>query len=153
MKSLVINGHNGERYHIYCATDLKTYAEQIKKRGNQLVWAGADVTFWFVINSHQYPVDISNGYKWDGASIPKWARWIIGSPFREEFRFASMVHDDGYEERSERVINDVIFLYCLHVFGVPKWKADIMYKAVRAGGHIYYASDTSKFWRKIKEWL
>ena len=76
---------------------------------------------------------------WDGASIPQWAWSIIGHPFTEEFRFASLIHDEyckhakTYEDRR---IGDSQFLYLLnltniHKTQIPRWKLKAMYLAVR----------------------
>ena len=63
----------------------------------------------------------------------------------------SLVHDAGYEDRTKRVLHDVIFYYLLRELEqVPAWKAWLMYAAVRIGGHVYYAAETSRFWRGIK---
>lgn len=156
MKALEINGHNGERYIVNChgrPGSFEKYANLIRVEGNGLRYTGPSFGLTFVINGISRIVKVENSYEWDGASIPKRFQWLIGKPTDKEFRFASMLHDDGYEERSNRAINDVIFLYVLLEMGVPNWKADLMYKAVRAGGHAYYASDTSRFWRFIRKLL
>lgn len=156
MKALEINGHNGERYIVQCHSKpgmFERYANLIRVENKGLRYTGPDLKLTFVINGMPHFVKIDSGYEWDGASIPKRFQWLIGKPKDKEFRFASMLHDDGYEERSNRAINDVIFLYVLLEMGVPSWKADLMYKAVRAGGFAYYASDTSRFWRFVRKLL
>jgi len=79
------------------------------------------------------------GACYDGATIPRWAWSIIGHPFTEEFRFASLIHDEyckhakTYEDRR---IGDSQFLYLLnltsiHKSRIPRWKLKAMYLAVR----------------------
>ena len=156
MKTLKINGHNGESYIVQCHSrpdSFERFSNLIEVTNKGLIYKGPSFGLTFVINGMPHVVKIDEGYEWDGASIPRRFQWLIGKPKDKEFRFASMLHDDGYEERSNRAINDVIFLYVLLEMGLPGWKADLMYKAVRAGGHVYYASDTSRFWRFVRNLL
>lgn len=156
MKTLKINGHNGKTYTVTCHSRpdlLEKHANLIRKHEGGLIYTGPGLGLTFVINGMPHIMRVAPGYQWDGASIPKKLQWLIGKPTDYKFRLPSMFHDDGYEERSNRAINDVVFLYLLDVMGVKKWKVDLMYKGVRLGGHAYYASDTSKFWRYIKRLL
>jgi len=155
---MIINGHDGSKYRVYESYPIKQVEQWIVGFKTGLKYNGPDKTVKFYVEEtrgnnvtcHEVEYHLRNGYEWDGASIPKRFQWLIGKPTAHEFRVSSLFHDLGYENRSRRVLNDVIFYYLLSKSEVPHWKADMMYKAVRPGGHIYYASDTSRFWRKIK---
>lgn len=89
----------------------------------------------------------------DGASIPQVFRGLIGQPLESDFQVPSLIHDAGYDDRARRVLQDVIFYYLLRQNRVPRWKALLMYSAVRLGGHVYYAAEYSRFWRRVKRLL
>lgn len=92
-----------------------------------------------VYKSQKLPVPT---YWWDGASIPKLFRRIIGDPLDIEFAMASFVHDLLYDLRYNRMIADDCFLKLLQSTrfkDVPKWKEYVMYYAVRLGGQAHYA--------------
>ena len=156
-----IYGHDGKHYKVYMTSPLNQVEHWISKHDKGLIYEGPNKRIIFLVvetdgnNSKEHYLDyeLKNGYKWDGASIPKRTQWLIGKPTDKEFRVASLFHDLGYENRERRVLQDVVFYYVLCISPVPRWKADLMYKAVRAGGFVYYASDTSKFWRKVRGWL
>ena len=156
-----IYGHDGKHYKVYMTSPLNQVEHWIVRFKNQLMYRGPDKKIRFVVEEidgnkttvHNVDYELKKYYLWDGASIPKRTQWLIGRPTDKEFRVASLFHDLGYENRETRVLQDVVFYYLLCMSPVPYWKADLMYKAVRAGGHIYYASDTSKFWRKVRGWL
>ena len=156
MKTRQINGHDGSVYNVYCPSrpgTFERYSKLIVKKFGGLQWAGPDIKVTFVINGMPHTVSAEREYWWDGASIPKRFRWLIGTKTAQKFRLASMWHDRGYEDRTQRVINDVIFYYVLLEMGVPAWKADLMYKAVRVGGFVYYAAETSSFWKWVRDKL
>ena len=150
---MIICGHNGEEYAVALTSPLSQVRQWIYEFQGGLIYKGPDKVVSFVINGIQYDYELKRGYRWDGASIPKRFQWLIGRPTDAKFRVASLFHDLGYEKRQIRVVQDVLFYYLLSSEGVPWWKADLMYKAVRAGGHVYFASDTSRFWRWVKSKL
>lgn len=131
----------------YLSTDID---ELIVPTGEGLIYLGKPLVVSFSVNMKSFVINIPFGYSWDGASIPSVAEWLVGNPLDPEFRVASMLHDGGYEDRTTRVIHDCIFYYMLRYVGVPKWKAMLMFAAVRIGGHVYYAAETSRFWRVVK---
>jgi hypothetical protein len=67
----------------------------------------------------------------DGASIPQTFWSIIGGPFSDKYRDASVIHD-YYCERKSRPWRDVhlVFYNAMRARGVPTSKAKIMYAAV-----------------------
>ena len=78
------------------------------------------------------PEDVGNS--WDGATIPWWARWIIGRPLSPLFRNASYWHDricEGSETPEDRMVADAVFLMMLQRAGVSRWRRWAMWFAVR----------------------
>ena len=82
----------------------------------------------------QFCIVIQRGYRWNGANIPRVFWWLIGSMGESDFLDASMVHDKLTEEKHlvdyDRQLSSMIFRELLIASGVPKAKADTMYKAV-----------------------
>lgn len=70
----------------------------------------------------------------DGASVPRFFWRFIGSPFVGHYRRASVIHD-VYCERKNRPRDAVnrMFFEAMIADGVPKLRAEIMYKAVSIG--------------------
>jgi Protein of unknown function (DUF1353) len=71
----------------------------------------------------------------DGASIPFWAKPIIGDSFEKDFIKAAVIHD-WYCDRSVRAWTQThrVFYDALLASGVDSVKAKIMYYAVLVGG-------------------
>ncbi|MCQ2957371.1 MAG: DUF1353 domain-containing protein [Candidatus Gastranaerophilales bacterium] len=83
-----------------------------------------------------YRIVINKGYSWNGANIPRYFWRIIGSQFNPEFLPASMIHDWLCEHKDFIIQNGVkvssdIFRDILILYGVSKFKANIMANAVR----------------------
>jgi hypothetical protein len=79
-------------------------------------------------------IAIPEGYSWDGASIPRACRPVMGHPLRREFRLASLVHDWHCEHatnEAERMVGDALFLLLLRRAGLPRWRRLAMWLAVR----------------------
>jgi len=87
-------------------------------------------TFDFIMD--ESIIKIPKGFKFDGASIPRFLWIFIGHPFSPRFIEASLVHDylciKGYDRKSA----DRKFKELLKRAGVSSWKATAMYNAVRA---------------------
>ncbi len=150
---MIIYGYDGNQYGVHTRDNLSYLMEDVVLSNSGLRYIGPNKTVRFVVNGRHIDYKLEYGFEWDGASIPKGFRWLIGNPTDKEFILASMFHDLGYSLREKRVYQDVIFYYLLMWSKVPHWKADVMYKAVRAGGHAYYASDSSRAWRLIRRVL
>jgi hypothetical protein len=75
------------------------------------------------------------GLKTDGASIPSWAKPIIGGSFDKDFIRAAIIHDH-YCDRNVRPWPDThrVFYEGLRASNVDEVKAKIMYYAVLVGG-------------------
>lgn len=81
-----------------------------------------------------YSFDIPKGYKWDGATVPKFFWRIVGSSTQPEFLIASCIHDVLCENHNyidnNRNLSSKIFKELLLIAGVSKIKAQIMYLSV-----------------------
>ena len=76
---------------------------------------------------------IPKGFQFDFASIPGFARWIF--PKVGRYAWAAMIHDYLYANRiGTRKEADDLFLRIMLTHNVAKWKAYVMWFAVRVGG-------------------
>ena len=87
-------------------------------------------------------IDVPVSFLSDGASIPRWARRIVGSPFDLEYLAAAIIHDLLYRKGNPygltRAQADLVFRDLLWNTKVPRWKIPAFYAAVRAGGWSSY---------------
>lgn len=75
----------------------------------------------------------------DGASIPRVAWRLIGSPFVGKYRRPSVVHDAYYKLKTvPRADVDRMFLSGMKYCGVNLVKRRLMYYAVRLGGGAHW---------------
>lgn len=99
------------------------------------------------VNGELKLITIEKGYTHDGASIPKFARWLIDRD--GVHRESALLHDYLYENEGvvdleldsffyNRKDADQIFRECLKFQGVSSWKVFLMYNAVRIGGGLYW---------------
>lgn len=102
-----------------------------------------DYDFVLMIDGKRYVFNILKGYRYDGASVPWWARWLIERD--GVHRESALVHDWFYENNGNvftfgepfcyvRKDADQIFRECLKAQGLASWKVWLMYNAVRAAG-------------------
>lgn len=88
-------------------------------------------------DKYSYRIAVPKGYCFDGATIPRFFWRIIGSKGEVEFLPAALVHDylcenkDIIEKHGVQVSSD-IFRDILILYGVSKFKANLMASAVRA---------------------
>ena len=87
-------------------------------------------------NNDNYGIRINKGYNWNGANIPRFLWRVVGSQYNPEFLPASMVHDWLCENKNFLLKNGVkissdIFKDILILYKVPKFKAWLMYNAVK----------------------
>ncbi len=117
-----------------------------------------------------------NKYKWpaipddiiDGASIPKIAWTLIGSPYVGNYRRSAALHDSLYINQHDngsddpRLAVDIVFYKGMRSDETSWLKAAIMYAAVRIFGKEYwdtkaYSTDTRQaenaFKKEIVPWL
>ena len=90
--------------------------------------------FWY--DSDKYGVvKIPIDFVVNGASIPRWAQFIIGSPWGGRYAEPSAYHDWAYSQNLySRRECDKEFLIAMYHHKVPTWKCNIMYLALRIGG-------------------
>jgi hypothetical protein len=90
----------------------------------------------FSFKGFTYKITIKKGFIYDGASIPKFAWSLIGSPFTGLYLEAATVHDAIYYSSWEhgRKLADEVFLFIMLQVGVPSITAKTMFNAVRLGG-------------------
>ncbi len=87
---------------------------------------------------------VPKGFQTDFASIPRFF-WRIMPP-DGEYTKSAIIHDYLYNTRERpREIADKIFLEAMGVLGVPGWKKNIIFRAVRIFGGFA--------WKKKKEIL
>lgn len=93
---------------------------------------------------------VVEGFTTDGASVPRWARWLTGwQRWDEPQRWAAIVHDwlycqGGMNYRNpgvSKVFADRAFHALLEAEGANWWMRTIMYYAVRIGGGRAYWID------------
>ena len=76
---------------------------------------------------------IPKSFQFDFASIPGFARWVF--PRVGRYAWAALVHDYLYANRmGTRKEADDLFLGIMLKHNVVKWKAYVMWFAVRVGG-------------------
>ena len=81
-------------------------------------------------------VIIPAGFKSDGASIPKIAWSLIGSPWGK-YAKSAVIHDYLYRtQTTTRKEADKIFLDGMKILGVSWWRRGTMFNCVRLAGFI-----------------
>lgn len=150
---MLIYGFDGNVYEVNLLSENLDFIESniVVVDKNKLKYIGPNTVVVYKVGHNFVDIDIKHGYEWDGASIPTLFQPLIGKPTDKKFRFSSLIHDIGYGLRTKRVVNDAIFYYNLKLYKVSEFKITLMFLGVRTGGHVYYASDTSGFWRFVKK--
>lgn len=81
-----------------------------------------------------YKFTIPKGYKFDGATIPRFLWRIVGSNTQPEFLVGALVHDQLCEHHQyvggDRRLSTLVFRALIEQAGVSKFKARIMSEAV-----------------------
>lgn len=93
---------------------------------------------WILLLNHKqertYKILVNEGYAWDGASIPRIAWRLIGSPSESIFLRASLVHDKMCENKNnigyDRAFSTNVFNALLEKAGVGKFKRFLMKNSV-----------------------
>ena len=94
---------------------------------------------------------IPRGFVWDGCSIPKAVRPLMGNPFDSDLDDASLLHDYLYEtHKATRARADEMFHAELLAAGVSAARAGLMYTAVRLFASSNY-DDESKWSKFVPE--
>lgn len=90
-------------------------------------------------------IEVPVGFVTDGASIPKVAWGVIGSPMTGRYIYAAIIHDYFYYMGTfSRLRSDIIFLEAMAVLNVPRWKRNIIYRAVRLFGFMAWNKHRNK---------
>ncbi len=91
-------------------------------------------------------IEVPVGFTTDGASVPGWAQTLTGwAPWSDPQRWAGVVHDWLYCRRGvTKSYADNVFRAVLESEGAGRWKRDIMFTAVVAGGWWAYSSDQAR---------
>jgi hypothetical protein len=73
---------------------------------------------------------IPQGYRTDGATIPRILWRVMGTPFSPTYSTASMCHDWQCDRQwPVKEMSDLFYQNLINA-GVPKWKAKLMYHSV-----------------------
>jgi len=79
------------------------------------------------------------GNIYDGATIPRWAWTLFGSPYTEHYRRAAAFHDVAYMyQLRTRLLADRMLKEAAIVDGTGKSKACLMEQCVRLAGQKYW---------------
>ena len=91
---------------------------------------------------------IPRGFVWDGCSIPKVVRPLMGNPFDSDLDDASLLHDYLYEtHKATRAKADDLFRIELLSAGVSAARVSLMYTAVRLFASSNYSNESE--WSKF----
>lgn len=78
-----------------------------------------------------YIFHIPKGFRWDGATIPSFVWFIVGSKTENRYRVPSMIHDylcnNKYVIDFDRKLSSEILRALLRVNGVAEWRVFLMY--------------------------
>jgi len=99
----------------------------------------------FVVDSLDAKITILPGFRWDGASVPRFFWRVVGAPFNGKYLPAALLHDALYAaELFPRKRCDAVFLEFMAQLGVPWWRRGAMYLAVRLGGGAVWRGHTAR---------
>lgn len=86
----------------------------------------AKITYKLHTNEIEYNFMIEEGYRWDGASIPRLFWRLIGSKTDSEFQIASMLHDKLCENHEfvngDRYLSTLVLIGCMKAADVCAFK-------------------------------
>lgn len=111
----------------------------------ELILAYVDENQWMLVQDLVYfdskftnlPIKVPAGFITDGSSIPQPLWGFVGHPLQGGYVWAGLVHDLLYREHMfTRKICDAIFKEACLELGMPKWKAQGAYIALRSFGWI-----------------
>lgn len=104
----------------------------------------------FTINGEEFYIPAN--FETDLASIPRIA-WPIMAPAHSSLMRAAIVHDWFYRMTCDfnRLQTDLIFYHMLRNDGVSRFKASLMYYAVRLFGWHYYNEDYCDGYHEFKK--
>jgi hypothetical protein len=98
-----------------------------------------DHTFFYYSKRKKCSIRISKGFRYDGASIPRFFWRIVGTPFTGRYTAAAMIHDALYAgEIFSREDCDLIFHDAMIDYLTPWWQRQCLYWAVRMFGWVIW---------------
>ncbi len=87
----------------------------------------------------EWLVEVPEGFKTDGASVPRFFWRIVGTPFEPDFIGPAVAHDYAYKNKiGTRRAADRAFRLLLDRTGVSRWRQWAMWLAVRVIGWMFY---------------
>lgn len=101
---------------------------------------------WTVVFRGEY-YHLPSGVVTDGASIPRWLRWLCGEPMDEPRVYAAIVHDwlySGGDPEATRADADDLYRDLQIALGIPRWRAYIEWAALRIFGGRHFATANKK---------
>jgi len=99
----------------------------------------------FVVEILDAKITILPGFVWDGASIPRFFWRLVGAPRNGKYLPAALLHDALYAaELFPRAKCDAAFLEFMAQLGVPWWRRNTMWLAVRWFGGAVWQQHTAK---------
>ena len=97
----------------------------------------------FVIPEIDAIVTVRAGFRYDGASVPRFFWRAIGAPYDGAYFPAALLHDALYaSELLPRTMCDRLFLAYMKQLGVAWWRRNAMWLAVRWFGGAVWATHT-----------
>lgn len=104
------------------------------------VWAAFSYTYG---SGPDETIEVPVGFTTDFASVPRFLWWFL--PPDGEYTQAAVLHDYLYRTHLlTREKADFVFLEFMSLLEVPKWKAEVMYRAVRMFGQGPYDNGFKK---------
>lgn len=99
--------------------------------------------FYVMIDGEEIEFTAKSGFEFDGASIPRPFKSLIGGPLDNLYSTAALIHDILYaSEFFPRTLSDNIFLCAMKFAGVSWWRRTLMWFAVRLCGGCVWRKHT-----------
>lgn len=127
-------------------------------RGNLTIRRVSDrdykVIGYISYTNNDFIIKVTEGFVTDGASMPKFAWRIIGSPFTGKYVESAVIHDSLYRtHKLTKETADKLFLEMMKVSGVRWWKRKLMYYAVKWFGYSSYNGYSNKELNKNSKYV
>lgn len=115
------------------------------KESGQLYKVFQSYNFFVEAGGEKHFFTVPEGFRHDGASVPRLVWTLIGFLPDGAHRGAALAHDYLYENRGSigdfeynREYADKAFLYLLEKSGIKNWHCAVAFRAVRLFGGIYW---------------
>lgn len=101
-----------------------------------------ELTWDFEIQVDGVDIVVPKYFRYDGATIPAVAWQITFTPFHPDIMMPALVHDWlFYNHQVDREQADDLLYQLLRQNGVDNLRANMIWGAVRAGGHFFWDND------------